>query len=140
MSGWLGGWGCVMDEWMFQQFEWKSSCLKLFSKYTQKKRQLLFPCWDTNPFGCFQILGGWVGGRVSVGGWVEVDDWKTQFQVECRSQTCTLTDGCGIGKQSNRETRVVINYLQIWSSNARVSSSENEKIAISQQLSHKMKK
>ena len=76
-----------------------------------------------------------VGGRVSVGGWVEVDDWKTQFQLKFRSQTWTLTDGCRIGKQSNSETRVVTNYLQFRSSKARVSSSENEKIAISQQLS-----
>ena len=51
-----------------------------------------------------------------------------------------MTDGCGIGKQSNRETRVVINYLQFPSSIARVSSSENKKIAISQQVSQKMKK
>ena len=76
MSGWVGGWwGCIMDEWMFQEFEWKSSCLKHFSKYTQKKRQLLFPCWDTNPFGCFQILGGWVGCWVSFSGWLGEGWW-----------------------------------------------------------------
>ena len=65
---------------------------------------------------------------------------KLNFQLEFRSQTWTLTEDCEIGKQSNSETIVVTNYLQFRSSKARVSSSENEKIAISQQVSQKVKK
>ena len=53
----------------------QSNWLKLFSKCTQKNRQLLLPYWETTHSWRFQILGGCVGCWVSFSGWLGEGWW-----------------------------------------------------------------